>query len=101
MRRLALVLAATATTLCCGSVSRAQVATAFYRAGPTICQPLPAWYPRGWELMVRYPCVTYVYPSYFPAAYYSYQRVYPYRHVSTRVGQGIHHRPYLRGGWWW
>ena len=102
MQRLALALAVTATTLCCGSVTRAQVATAFYPVGPTVCQPLPSWYPRGWELMVRYPCVTYVYePSYYPAAYYSYPGVYPYRRVSTRAVQRVHRRPYLRGGWWW
>ena len=102
MQRLALALAVTATTLCCGSVARAQVATAFYPVGPTVCQPLPSWYPRGWELMVRFPCVTYVYqPSYYPAAYYSYPGVYPYRRVSTRAVQRVHGRPYLRGGWWW
>ena len=99
MQRLALALAVTATTLCCGSVTRAQVA---YPVEPTVCQPLPSWYPRGWELMVRYPCVTYVYqPSYYPAAYYSYPGVYPYRRVSTRAVQRVHGRPYLRGGWWW
>ena len=51
MQRLALALAVTAITLCWGSVTRAQVATAFYPVGPTVCQPLPSWYPRGWELM--------------------------------------------------
>src|SRR5205809_944071 len=73
MRRRALALTVIAITLCWGSATRAQVATAFYPVGPTVCQPLPSWYPRGWELMVRYPCVTYIYgSSYYPAAYYRY-----------------------------
>jgi hypothetical protein len=102
MQRLALALVVTAITLCCGSVTRAQVATAFYPAGPTVCQPLPSWYPRGWELMVRYPCVTYLYgASYYPAARYPYSGAYPYRRVSTHAVQGVHRRPYLRPGWWW
>ena len=92
MQRLALALAVTAMTLCWGSVTRAQV----------VCQPLPSWYPRGWELMVRYPCVTYVYgSSYYPAAYSPYPGVYPYRRVSTHAVQRVHRRPYLRPGWWW
>src|SRR5262249_12502645 len=53
VQRLSLALAVTAITLCCGTVTRAQVSTAFYPVGPTVCQPLPSWYPRGWELMVR------------------------------------------------
>ena len=103
MQRLALVLAVTAITLCWGSVTRAQVATAFYPVvGPTVCQPLPSWYPRGWELMQRYPCVTYIYgSSYYPAAYSAYPGVYPYRRVSTHTVQRVHRRPYLRPGWWW
>ena len=77
MQRLALALAVTAITVCCGSATRAQV----YPVGPTVCQLLPSWYPRGWELMVRYPCVTYVYgSSYYPAAYS------PIRE-STRIGE--------------
>ena len=65
MQRLALALGVTAITLCWGSVTRAQ--TAFYPVEPT-CQTLPSWYPRGWELMVRYPCY-YVYaPSYYSPA---------------------------------
>ena len=94
MQRLALALAVTAITLCWGSVTRAQVAT--------VCQPLPSWYPRGWELMQRYPCVTYIYgSSYYPAAYSAYPGVYPYRRVSTHTAQRVHRRPYLRPGWWW
>src|SRR5438046_8660728 len=37
------------TTLFRSTVTRAQVSTAFYPVGPTVCQPLPSWYPRGWE----------------------------------------------------
>ena len=102
VQRLSLALAVTAITLCCGTMTRAQVSTAFYPVGPTVCQPLPSWYPRGWELMVRYPCATYVYgPSYYPATYYSYPAVYSYRRVSTRAVHRVHRRPYLRPGWWW
>jgi len=102
VHRLSLALAVTAITLCCGTVTRAQVSTAFYPVGPTVCQPLPSWYPRGWELMVRYPCATYVYgPSYYPATYYSYPAVYSYQRVSTRAVHRVHRRPYLRPGWWW
>jgi len=102
VQRLSLALAVTAITLCCGTVTRAQVSTAFYPVGPTVCQPLPSWYPRGWELMVRYPCATYVYgPSYYPATYYSYPAVYSYQRVSTRAAHRVHRRPYLRPGWWW
>jgi hypothetical protein len=101
VQRIVLALAVTAITLCCGSVTRAQVATGFY-PGPTVCQPLPSWYPRGWELMVRYPCVTYLYgSSYYPAAYSAYPGVYPYGRVSGRAVQRVHRRPYLRPGWWW
>ena len=79
VQRLSLALAVTAIMLCCGTVTRAQVSTAFYPVGPTVCQPLPSWYPRGWELMVRYPCVTYAYgPAYYPPAYYPYPAAYPY-----------------------
>ena len=85
MQRLALALGVTAITLCCGSVTRAQ--TAFYPVG-LACQPLPSWYPRGWELMVRYPCY-YVYaPSYYSPAYYPYPAVYPHQRVSIRAHTG-------------
>jgi hypothetical protein len=98
VQRLSLALAVTAITLCCGTVTRAQVSTV-YPVGLTVCQPLPSWYPRGWELMIRYPCATYVYgPSYYPATYPS---VYPYQRVSTRSVHRVHRRPYLRPGWWW
>ena len=91
-RALALALAVTAAVLCCGSATRAQT---FYPAEFAVCQPLPPWYPRGWELMVRYPCVTYVYgPSHYAPAYYPYPA---YPHQRERV----HRRPYLRPGWWW
>jgi len=86
VQRLVLALAVTATMLCCASAARAQA---------VICPPLPPWYPRGWELMVRYPCVTYVYgPSHYAPAYYPYPA---YPHQRERV----HRRPYLRPGWWW
>jgi len=99
VQRLSLALAVTAITLCCGTVTRAQVS---YAVGPTVCQPLPPWYPRGWELMLRYPCVTYVYGSpYYASPYYSYPAVYPYQRVSTRAVHRVHRRPYLRPGWWW
>ena len=48
VQRLVLVLAVTATMLCCGSATRAQ---ALYPAEFAACQPLPPWYPRDWELM--------------------------------------------------
>jgi hypothetical protein len=98
VQRLALALAVTAITLCWGSDTRAQVASPFYPVGPTVCQPLPSWYPRGWELMVRYPCVTYVYG---PAAYYPYAGGQPYRRGSIYAVERVHRRPYLRPGWWW
>src|SRR5262249_45518747 len=60
VQRLSLALAVTAITLGCGTVTWAQPSTAFYPAGLTVCPPLPSWYPRGWELMVRYPCATYI-----------------------------------------
>lgn len=98
MQRLALALGVTAITLCCGSVTRAQ--TAFYPVG-LACQPLPSWYPRGWELMVRYPCY-YVYaPSYYSPAYYPYPAVYPHQRVSICATYRVYRRPYLRPGWWW
>jgi hypothetical protein len=101
VQRLALALAVTAITLCCGSMTRAQMGTAFY-PGPTVCQPLPSWYPRGWELMVRYPCVTYLYgSSYYPAAYSAYPGFYPRGRVPGHAVQRVHRRPYLRPGWWW
>src|SRR5262249_33615514 len=53
-------LAVTATMLCYESATRAQAGTAFDPVEFTACQPPPPWYPRGWELMVRYPSVTYV-----------------------------------------
>jgi hypothetical protein len=94
-----LALAVTATMLCCGSAARAQV----YPEAVTVCQPIPAWYPRGWELMLRRPCVSYVYgPSSYPAAaYYGYPAAYSYRQVATYRVHRVHRRPYLRPGWWW
>ena len=101
MQRLALALALTAITLCCGSATRAQAGGA-YPVEFAVCQPLPSWYPRGWELMVRYPCATYVYgPSYYPPAYYPYPAAYPRQRVSIHAVHRVHRRPYLRPGWWW
>jgi len=98
VQRLALVLALIAITLCCGSTPRAQ--TPFYPV-ELACHPLPSWYPRGWELMVRYPCY-YVYSrSYYPPAYYPSSAVYPYQRVSIRARHAVYRRPYLRPGWWW
>jgi len=99
MQRLVLALAVTAAMLCCASATRAQV---FYPAEFAVCQPLPPWYPRGWELMVRYPCVTYAYgPAYYPPVSYPYPTAYPRRRVSVHAVQRVHRRPYLRPGWWW
>jgi len=94
VQRLVLVLAVTATMLCCGSVARAQVA---------ICPLFPPWYPRGWELMVRYQCIIYSYgPSYYPPAYYSYPTAYySYPTAYPHQRERVHRRPYLRPGWWW
>jgi hypothetical protein len=101
VQRLALALAVIATTLCCGSATRAQ--GALYATEIVGCQPLPYWYPRGWELMVRYPCYTYgAYgPSYYQPTYYSYPAAYPYRRSSIYAVHPVQRRPYLRPGWWW
>jgi len=98
VQRLALALGVTAIMLCWGSVTRAQ--TAFYPV-KLACQPLPSWYPRGWELMVRYPCY-YVYaPSYYSPAYSPYPATYPHQRVSIRATHRVYRRPYLHPGWWW
>jgi len=98
VQRLALALGVTAIMLCWGSVTRAQ--TAFYPV-KLACQPLPSWYPRGWALMVRYPCY-YVYaPSYYSPAYSPYPALYPYQRVSIPATRRVYRRPYLRPGWWW
>jgi hypothetical protein len=96
VQRLALALTLAATMLCYGSATRAQAGTAFYPVEFAACQPLPPWYPRGWELMVRYPCVTYVHGAYYP-----YPAVYPRQRVSIHAIHRLHRRPYLRPGWWW
>jgi hypothetical protein len=93
VNRLTLSLAVIAMTLCCGSATHAQVGPVYVG-----CQPLPYWYPRSWEMMIRYPCYVYdTYGSYYRPAYYSYPAAYPYRRSSIQV----HRRPYLRPGWWW
>jgi hypothetical protein len=92
-----LALTLIAMMLCCGSASHAQTAFPVEFA----CQPLPSWYPRGWELMVRSPCY-YVYgASYYPTAYYPYPAAYPHQRVSVHAVHRVHRRPYLRPGWWW
>jgi hypothetical protein len=95
---LALAVTVTAAMLCWGSAASAQgVYPAF-----AVCPPLPPWYPRGWELMLRQPCVSYAYaPSYYAPAYYSYPAAYPLHRVSSRAVYRVHRRPYLRPGWWW
>jgi hypothetical protein len=101
VQRRAFALAVTATILFCGSATSSLAGSAFYPADFAVCQPLPPWYPRGWELMVRYPCVTYVYgSSHYPPAYYPYP-AYPHQRVSIHGVHQVHRRPYLRPGWWW
>jgi hypothetical protein len=97
VQRLAMALPMTVTMLCFGSATYAQVV---YPAEIVVCQPFPPDYPRGWELMVRYPCYTYatVRPSYYQSGYYSYPPAYSYR---RSVVYRAHRRPYLRPGWWW
>jgi len=98
VQRLALVLGVTAITLSCGSMTSAQ--TAFHPVD-LACQPLPSWYPRGWELMVRYPCY-YVYaPSYYSPVRRPYAAVYPHQRVLIRATHRVYRRPYLHPGWWW
>ncbi len=98
MRRLAPALAV--TMLCFGSTTHAQVV---YPAETVVCQPFPPDYPRGWELMVRYPCYTYgAYgSSNYQPSYYSYPMAYPYRRSRMYGVHRVHRRPYLRPGWWW
>src|SRR5690349_15842462 len=65
------------------------------------CEGYPAYYPRGWELMLRPRC-----GFYGPSPYYAYPYAYPryavgpYAYYRYRA-YGHHHRPYLRPGWWW
>jgi hypothetical protein len=102
VQRLALALAVTATMLCGGSATAAQAGAAFYSAEFAACAPLPPWYPRSWELVVRYPCVTYFYgSSYYPPAYFHNPAAYPHQRVSVHAVHRVHRRPYLRPGWWW
>src|SRR5262245_9748600 len=85
VQRLVLALAVIATLLCCGSATHAQV---------VICPQLPPWYPRGWELMVRYQCVIYGYgPSYYPPAYYRYPTA-----IRTSVSRFIAGHIYVPAG---
>ena len=99
MQRLFLAVALFATMLWRESSTPAQAGIGIYPEGVVACQPLPFWYPRGWELMVRYPCSPYYAygPYYGPPAYYPVGAAYPRRYIHY----GIHRRPYLRPGWWW
>lgn len=102
MQRLALALALIATALFHES-STAQAEIGSYPLHVVGCEPMPPGYPRGWELMVRRPCLLdYGHVSYYePARYYRpLVATYPY-HPALHVGYGIHRRPYLRHGWWW
>ena len=102
MRRLALAAALIGTMLHCGAVTPAQAQYYAYTAGYAACEPFPPGYPRGWELMVRRPCVlNYGYAPYYGApGHYPTATAYPYR-SSVHVGYRIHRRPDLRPGWWW
>ncbi len=99
MHRVALALAMTVMMVCCGSEARAQ---GVYPGGYVTCG-FPGWYPRGWELMVRYPCLSSSYgPSYYPSSYPP--AAYPYPAAGPRYSSSVHRvgrRPYLRPGWWW
>ncbi len=102
MQRLFLAVALFATMLWRESSTPAQAGIGIYPEGVVACQPLPFGYPRGWELMVRYPCSPYYAygPYYGPPGYYPVGAAYPHRR-SSFVDHGIHRRPYLRPGWWW
>jgi hypothetical protein len=93
MRRFVLCVSLFATVLCCQSTTRAQAGSGIYPG--VACQALPFGYPRGWELMVRRPCL--IYYGYTP--YYDAPRYYPL--ANRYVGDRIYRRPYLRPGWWW
>jgi len=102
MRRLALAAALIGTILCREAATPAQAQYYAYTAGYAACEPFPPGYPRGWELMVRRPCVLYndYGPYYGAPGYYPIATGYPYR-SSVHVGYRFHRRPYLRPGWWW
>jgi hypothetical protein len=101
MRRLALAAALIGTMLHCWAATPARAEYYAYTAGYAACEPFPPGYPRGWELMVRRPCVLYNgYGPYYGASGYPIATGYPYR-SSVHVGYPIHRRPYLRPGWWW
>ena len=94
MQRFALAGALIATLLCCEAATPARAEFYDYWA----CQPFPPGYPRGWELMVRRPClVSSGYGSYYGPPIVG---AYGYR-APVRVGYRTHRRPYLRPGWWW
>jgi hypothetical protein len=73
---------------------------------PLACWPFPPWYP--WELVVHTPCPPgYYVPQYFKAEYQQRPWRHPYGALNGRpfghsyVLGPVHHRPYLRPGWWW
>ena len=95
MRRLALAAALVATTLCGEAATPAHADYYGYTVDYAACAPFPLGYPRGWELMVRRPCVLYGYAPYYGGpGYYPVAAGYSYRYP-------VHRRPYLRPGWWW
>jgi hypothetical protein len=102
MRRLALAAALIGTMLHCGAATPAQAEYYAYTVGYAACEPFPPGYPRGWELMVRRPCVlNYGYAPYYGApGHYPTATAYLYR-PSVHLGYRNHRRPYLRPGWWW
>jgi hypothetical protein len=100
MQRLVVAMAVIATMLCGGLSTPAQAEFAIYPEGVGACQPLPPWYPRGWELMVRRPCLIYYSYPYYDAPRYPLAVAYSYR-SAVHVSHRIHRRPYLRPGWWW
>jgi len=102
MRRLALAAALIGTILCREAATPAQAQYYAYTAGYAACEPFPPGYPRGWELMVRRPCVlNYGYAPYYGApGHYPTATAYLYR-PSVHLGYRNHRRPYLRPGWWW
>ena len=97
MQRFVLAVALIATVLFCESSTPAQAQIGIYPADVAACQPFPPSYPRGWELMVRRPCLIYGY--YEAPRYYPFAATYAYR--PAHRGYPTHRRPYLRPGWWW
>ena len=102
MNRFALAVVLITTMLCREAWTPAHAEIATNPVQITTCQPFPPSYPRGWELMVRRPCLIYYrYAPYYEApTHYRLAATYPYR-PALHVRYPIHRRPYLRPGWWW